>query len=289
LARPSQRACRFSGGGTAVACGVVAERRNDNKVELRGKNMKIVTSRTLALGAALLAACAAAAPASAVPVLDQQQADANTSNTVGTNDFHHQIAQSFTAGVDGTLAGIKLRIGVAAGSLDTGSLTVEIRNTQWGPASYGNGYIWTDIPGSPEFYPFTGEILASTTIDATTLQTVALSQGEVAPMSGLITFSVPVDLVAGDVYSILLKGAGATRFVWSGELYDPYSDGAGFARIDDGYGWSFYGLAGPIYADYSFETYVDGTAPVPEPAAIGLLGLGLIGLAGGLRMRRRTA
>ena len=79
--------------------------------------------------------------------------------------------------------------------------------------------------------------------------------------------------------------------MWSLDLpASAYGGGNAFARMGNGYAWSFVGFAGnpPTLGDFGFRTYVEGTAaPGSEPMTLSLWGLGLAGLA--LRRRRLRA
>lgn len=235
---------------------------------------------TLALAAGLLGM---SPPLAATPILDQQQPTAHHSYIFGAGEFWKQLGQTFTAGVDGMLTGLELRLGRMPDSVTTGSLSIEIRNTEIGPASTGQNYLQTPIVG--------GQLLASATINTADLPVIDPTLGQVAPFSPLITFATPVSVHAGVAYSILLYGNGADRFVWSLDLpASTYGGGNAFARVGNGYAWSFVGYATnpPTLGDFGFRTYVEGTAaPVSEPMTLSLWGLGLAGLT--LRRRRLRA
>lgn len=218
-------------------------------------------------------------PLAATPILDQEQATAHYSYSFGTGEFWQQLGQTFTAGVDGMLVGLELRLGRTPDSVTTGSLSIEIRNTQIGPASTGHSYLQTQTVGS--------QLLAAATIKTVDVPVVDPTLSQVAPFSSLITFATPVHFDSGVTYSILLYGNGADRFVWSLDLpASAYNDGNAFARMGNGYAWSFVGYATnpPTLGDFGFRTYVEGTAaPVSEPITLSLFGLGL----GVLALRRR--
>ncbi|CDH45513.1 PEP-CTERM sorting domain-containing protein [Candidatus Contendibacter odensensis] len=224
-------------------------------------------------------------PLAATPIRDQEQATAHFSYSFGTGEFWQQLGQTFTAGVDGMLTGLELRLGRMPGSVTTGSLSIEIRTTETGPASTGQSYLQTPIVG--------GQRLASATLNTVDVPVVDPTLGQVAPFSPLITFATPVSVRAGVAYSILLYGNGADQWVWSLDLpASTYGGGNAFARVGNGYAWSFVGYAGnpPTLGDFGFRTYVERTAaPVSEPMTLSLWGLGLAGLAWRRRRLQQVA
>ncbi|WP_207481922.1 PEP-CTERM sorting domain-containing protein [Arenibaculum pallidiluteum] len=229
-----------------------------------------------------------AASGAQAAIIDQQQLEADSSYRFGETVQWHQLAQSFTSGVDGTLTGLSLRLGRQAGTGTDGTVRIEIRDTEYGPASYGTGYSYTQTPGSPDIPPAGGQILASLTLSAADLADIDPTQGQIASFTTLLMLPNPVEILSGVTYSILVEGFGTTTFLWSQQRSGTYAGGEGFARVDDGYGWSFTGTS-PGRGDFAFSTQAVPSEPpgqVPEPATAGLLGVALAGIAG---LRRRNA
>lgn len=216
----------------------------------------------------------AAASAHAVPVLDQDASLANSSWTIG-NSFqapYQQVAETFTPGVTGALAGIKLRLGRVGTA--TGTIRIEIRDTRSAQASFGTGFTTTLIPGSPDFSFIGGTIYGSVTLNAADLPSVQPSLGQVAPLTDLIAFANPIALTAGTRYAIWMQSDTTGAFAWGMDYPGDYMGGQSFWRVNDGYAWTVMNDR-----DFAFQTFMDGApVAVPEPAALALLGAGLAGL-----------
>jgi len=224
--------------------------------------------------AIVLAAAFWATPAHAV-ILDQEHTAVNSFLIFARNlGVFGQVAQTFTAGITGELTAISLPLGVRSPGGD-GTVTIDIRNTQTSVASIGVGTVTTQIPGTPEI-PSGGQILATIKLDISELPVIEPTTGGQAPFTPLIYFPTPVDVVAGQRYSILLRFEASdtsVELVWHRSSTDVYPDGSGFYRIGDGLLWTM-----PSW-DLGFQTYV-----VPEPAAVFLAALAIPAI----RRRRRV-
>ena len=136
------------------------------------------------------------------------------------------VAQTFTAGLTGTLAGINLD--VTSGS--SFPLHVAIRTVTA-----------SGIP-SPT-------ILGETTLGSSS-----------APLSLLVTFPQTINIIAGVQYAIVVNYEGAPppgpfqfQGIWSGTVGDFYPGGRGYASVSDGISW--FQLVLPD-GDLHFQTYV---------------------------------
>lgn len=141
------------------------------------------------------------------------------------------VAQTFTAGVTGTLSGVA--IDVTSSPNSSFPLHVAIRTVT--------------SSGMPS--PI---ILGETT----------LRSGS-APISQVITFPRAISIVAGDQYAIVVNyegappaGQGKSLGMWSGASGDTYPGGKSFASISDGILWSQ-----SAEGDFHFQTYVNLMTP----------------------------
>lgn len=134
------------------------------------------------------------------------------------------MAQTFTAGLSGTLAGVNVSVGFHNSEF---SLRVAIRSVS---------------DGRP-----TTTILGERTLNCNE-----------APLSLLITFPQQIDIVAGAKYAIVVDyedapppGAGQTQGNWHGSCDDAYTRGEPYATVA-GTSWA----EGGGRCDMHFQTYV---------------------------------
>jgi hypothetical protein len=179
----------------------------------------IVLVSTLALGMGAAQRAHAVSPAI---VLDQSFTVPSSFGAV-INDCCRFVAQTFTAGLSGTLAGVNLSVESASSF----PLHVAIRTVQ------------------PSGVP------SSTVLGETTLSSSS------APLSLLITFPQTIQITAGVQYAIVVNYEGApppergrSLGSWPGGAFDGYPAGRSFASFADGISW-FENLI-----DLHFRTYV---------------------------------
>jgi hypothetical protein len=142
------------------------------------------------------------------------------------NECCRFVAQTFTAGLTGTLGGVNIEVR----SISVFPLHVAIR---------------TVIDGVP----------STTVLGETTLSSSS------APLSLLITFPQVIHITAGVQYAIVVNyegapppGPGQSQGIWSGAIGDSYPGGRGYASFFDGISW--FQLAVPD-GDLHFQTYVN--------------------------------
>ena len=157
------------------------------------------------------------------------------------NECCRYVAQTFTAGISGALAGVNLSI-ENGGTARTSRLRVAIRRV-------ANGLPTTDV-------------LDEVVLDA-----------DNAPLSRLITFPRLIAVTAGTQYAIVVSydgapapGAGQTQGVWVGGTANPYPSGAPFASIDNGLTWFDVGTPP---GDLVFRTYVQALPAVAADGPVG--------------------
>jgi hypothetical protein len=206
------------------------------KLGVREKNDMKNFSKLLIIPflAALSIACGAFAIKAnrirATTVIDQSSiAQTNLGSEI--NSCCKFIAQTFTAGETGTLAGVS--IDVTSSPTSSFHLHVAIRTVT------ANG-----VP-SPT-------ILGETT----------LGSGS-APITLLITFPETIHIIAGDQYAIIVNYEGApparkgqSLGMWSGASGDTYTGGEIFTSVSDGIVWSEV-----ADGDFHFQTYVNYDIP----------------------------
>ena len=100
-------------------------------------------------------------------------------------------------------------------------------------------------------------------------------------------FTPNISVVVGDQYSAVLDFGSSPAFAQSFVNFqnlDTYAGGSGYVNGTGPGGWNDFGR------DMSFRAEFKAAADpgvVPEPATLGLVGLGMVGLAGFARRRRR--
>jgi hypothetical protein len=170
-------------------------------------------------------------------VIDQSSL-AETNMGAEINSGFLFVAQTFTAQVDGVLAGVSLDI--IASSIGNYPLHVSIRTVE------------TDgTPGST--------ILGETTLDSRS-----------APLARIISFPQTIAIRSGDHYAIVVNYEGGAELkgkplgMWQGATGDPYPGGKCFSSESDGLTWVI-----TVDGDYHFQTFVmpgpwpSGNAPIP--------------------------
>jgi hypothetical protein len=180
------------------------------------------------VSALLLCGSAAAAPG---PVVDQSFTTPGGA-TASINDCCALVAQTFTAGRDGLLAGVN--VDTRNPVFTVPSLRVSIRNVEG------------SVPGE--------------TVLATTITPTALN-----PLSRLITFPQTVQVRAGVMYAIVINVENPPTSVaaWDGATGNPYPRGAACGKYKPGVlteDWFCYtpefGFPSFAWFDNHFRTYV---------------------------------
>jgi hypothetical protein len=160
--------------------------------------------------AAVVAVALSLSPSSAhaAPVVDQSFTEPHNLGAA-INECCRFIAQTFTAGLTGDLAGVNVNVQ----GFRSSRLHVAIRAV---------------ADGTP-----TPTVLGETTLS-----------GNSAPISQLITFPAPIAVTAGTQYAIVVNyeggpppGPGQAQGNWSGATGDAYPRGGLFASFSDGVSW----------------------------------------------------
>ena len=170
-------------------------------------------------------------------VLDQSFTDPNNASTF-INDCCPTIAQTFTAGITGTLGGIN----------------IDVHSTSSYPLHISISGVTNGQPNNVEF----GEVTLGSS-----------STG----LDELITFPQTIDIMVGVQYAILVNyiggpppGPGHELGYWWGGFPDPYAGGSNWGF--DGSGWVEFATV-----DNHFRTYV---MPIPEPTSTALFFAGAL-------------
>src|SRR5262245_15056680 len=188
--------------------------------------------KLFSLGLTVVSVAAVAIPgAASAGTLDQYQVSDGGSAPVNSGQ---SFAQSFTAGVSGSLDQVDLFLGKAGG----------------GPAQPLNVDILSASAGCPGVY-----VLAHASLPAAAAPS--------SPQYKSIPIAPPAPVVAGPQYAIASSGTDASPDSWTWYLNpagSSYAGGRSCAEAPPGFGWS--GLAG----DMMFKTYV---LPTPPQGATG--------------------
>jgi hypothetical protein len=181
---------------------------------------------------AALMLCSPAEAALPAPAVDQSYTT-RTTDLVATaiNDCCAYVAQTFTAGRDGLLAGVNVDVQLA--QAPDAPLRVSLRNVEGG------------VPGE--------KVLATTVLPSANL-----------PLSQLVTFPQTVEIRAGVKYAIVVNledPVPLTQGTWYGGADNPYPSGDSCLKykpgISDGE-WFCYGAGG---FDVFFRTYLTPLVP----------------------------
>jgi hypothetical protein len=177
----------------------------------------------------------AAISASATGTLDQSQTNADAGVEGIPSVSGGRLAQTFTAGITGSLDQVDLLL---ARNGSPGDLTVQILSVSGG------------VPSST--------VLAA----ATVLESSVTPEG--VPVWVSVPFAIPAASSAGTQYAIVISASsicGSDCYQWGTALSDPYAGGEALDSADSGSTWFSPGAG----LDRAFKTYV--TSP-PSPTSI---------------------
>jgi hypothetical protein len=207
---------------------------------------------------ALMLGMGLSAAASSAPLIDQQFVRDIVNNT-GIGQVSSSIGQTFTVGLTGTLTGIDVFIAELATETTTGGLTLDVRS----------------VSGSGAVEPLAANALASATIPDASVPFRATSSPFFTPI--LVDLSAAgLAVTAGDILAFVLtrvNGDDDPYYVQT-DFDAGYLGGTRVSQLADGD--AFFPSAS---TDLTFRTYVEtaGSAPVPLPSTLVLIGLGLAG------------
>ena len=189
--------------------------------------------KLFSLGLTAVSVAAVAIPgAASAGTLDQYQVSDGSFAPVNSGQ---SFAESFTAGVSGSLDQVDLFLGKAGG----------------GPAQPLNVDILSASAGCPGVY-----VLAHASLPAAAAPS--------SPQYKSIPIAPPAAVVAGTQYAIAASGTDASPDSW-GWYFNPaesYAGGRICFEAPPGFGWSGFGAG-----DMMFKTYVLPTPPPPPPPA----------------------
>lgn len=213
--------------------------------------------RMATLSAAMLAACLATmgpGPARA-DLLDQSYVVPTFEGDL-TIYSGASLAQTFTVGLAGELSRVGFQVYKNTGA--PGSLIVDVLGTTGG------------VPDADSVPP-----LFEATVPLSSLPTFDNPNTANVPITLIDVSSAHIAVTPGEVLAIALRNPTGSGFppwmVWRSSP-DNYPRGAEYMEQNGATTWS----ASPVFAnggDGGFQTYV-GTAAVPEPSSLVLLGLG---------------
>ena len=162
----------------------------------------------------------------ATTVIDQSSISENDLAAY-VNECCKFVAQTFTAGITGTLAGV----------------TIDVKAIPYSPFHLHAAIRTVTTNGVPS---------------PTILGEITLKSGS-APISQFISFPQTIHIIAGDQYAIVVNyegaptaGKGQGQGIWLGATDDTYSGGDGYTSISDGISWVQ--MEGE---DLHFQTYVN--------------------------------